>query len=50
MEAPADFKLYVVQMIEFVYNRVENIVGKAENTGNFPFFRVVENPDCLIKC
>ena len=34
MKAIADNKRHVAQMIIFVFDRVENIVGKGENAGN----------------
>ena len=50
-------KKNVIQKLIFVLGRIENIVGKGENAGYFfPimfskdfFFRVVKNPDCVLK-
>ena len=33
LKASADDKINVVQMVIYVFHRVENIVGKAENAG-----------------
>ena len=34
LKALADDKIYVVQQVTFVCNRVKNNVGKGENAGN----------------
>ena len=37
LKAYADEKLNILQMIEFVFDRIENIVGKGENAGDQHF-------------
>ena len=61
LKAFADDKLNVAQMMTYVFDRVENIVGKRENAGHqhfhlFPqFFQtasdlgVVKRRDCVVK-
>ena len=46
MEAFADDKFYVAKMMTFVFNRVENIVGKGENAGYKHFLLF---PQCFQK-
>ena len=57
----ADIKANLIQMIEFLFKSIENIVGKGENAGNqyfllFPtmfskgfFPRVIKSWDCVVK-
>ena len=61
LRAFAGNKINVAQMMIFVFDRVENIVGKGENAGYqhfllFPtmfskcfFLGVVKSPDCEVK-
>ena len=60
LKAFADDKLKVIQIAEFVLDRIENIVGKEEDAGyqdfSFPtmfskgfFFRVVKSWDRVVK-
>ena len=61
LEAFADTDLLVAQMMIYVFDRVENIVGKGENAGyqHFLLFlqcslklflRVVKSRDYVVKC
>ena len=61
LKAFADDKIKVFEMMIFVFDRVENIVGKGENAGYqhfllFPtmfskglFVKVVKSRDCVVK-
>ena len=60
MKDNADDKINQTQILNFVLERVENIVGKGENAGYQHFllfsqyfldfyFRVVESRDCVVK-
>ena len=61
LKAFADDKIKVFEMMIFVFDRVENIVGKGENAGYqhfllFPtmflkglFYKVVKSQDCVVK-
>ena len=46
MKAFADDSLNVVQIMEFAFDRVENIVGKGENAGHQHFLLF---PQCFEK-
>ena len=46
MKAFADSKLNIVQNIQLVLHRIENIVGKGENAGNQHFLLF---PQCFLK-
>ena len=37
LKAFADDNLHRVQLMEFLFNRIENIMGKGENAGNQHF-------------
>ena len=47
MKASSDNKCKVVQVVDFVLNRGENIVGKGENAGNHHFLLFPHN---VFKC
>ena len=61
-KARAEDKLNVTKILNFVLGRVENILGKGENTGNQHFLlfprcfqkaslsRVVKSGDCVVMC
>ena len=60
LKAFADYRMNVVQMMNYVFDRAENIVGKGENAGYafspFPimfskglFLRGVKSRDCVVK-
>ena len=50
-KASADDKFGVAKIVGFVFERVENIMGKGENTGyqHFLLFLVVKSWDCVVK-
>ena len=43
LKALADDKLNMPEILQFVFGRVENIVGKGENAGHFLHF-----PECFL--
>ena len=56
----ADDKLKVIQIVKFVLDKIEDIVGKKENAGyqhfsfptmflKGPFFKVAKSWDCMIR-
>ena len=55
LKASADDKIRVTEKLKFVLGRIESIMGKGENApfpimfSKGPFFRVVKNPDCVVK-
>ena len=55
LKAFADDKVNVTQLFQYVFDRVENFVGKGENAGYQHFLvfndflaRVVKTRDCLV--